>query len=49
MELFGHPLTLRIYCEVTNRERTRDVIIEAFPGSLTSLFEAYTGLILRLF
>lgn len=41
MELFSHPLTLRIYCEVTNRERTHDVIIEAFPGSLTSLFEAY--------
>jgi hypothetical protein len=41
VELFAHPLTLRIYCEVTNRARDRDVVIEAFPGSLTSLFEAY--------
>ena len=41
LELFTHPLTLRIYCEVTNPERKRDVVIEALPGSLTGLFEQY--------
>lgn len=41
MELLSHPLTLRIYCEVTNRERKRVVSIEAIPGSLASLFEQY--------
>jgi len=41
LELFAHPLTLRIYCEVTNPERKHPVTIDAFPGSLTSLFEEY--------
>jgi hypothetical protein len=40
-ELLTHPLTLRIFCEVTNPERKRDVGIEAMPGSLTGLFEQY--------
>ncbi|MHA3774934.1 hypothetical protein ACXR0O_25730 [Verrucomicrobiota bacterium sgz303538] len=41
VELLSHPLTLRIFCEVTNRERKRVVGIEAIPGSLASLFEKY--------
>ena len=40
-ELLSHPLTLRIFCEVTNPERKREVGIEAMPGSLTGLFERY--------
>jgi hypothetical protein len=40
-ELLSHPLTLRIFCEVTNPERKREVSIEAMPGSLTGLFERY--------
>jgi hypothetical protein len=40
-ELLSHPLTLRIFCEVTNAERKREVGIEAMPGSLTGLFERY--------
>lgn len=41
VELLSHPLTLRIFCEATNREREREVSIEAIPGSLASLFEKY--------
>ncbi len=41
IELLSHPLTLRIFCEVTNPERKKEVGIEAMPGSLTSLFERY--------
>jgi len=41
LELFSHPLTLRIYCEVTNADRDREIEIEVFPGSLIALFEAY--------
>jgi hypothetical protein len=41
VELLSHPLTLRIYCEATNRERKREVSIEAIPGSLAGLFEKY--------
>jgi hypothetical protein len=40
-ELLSHPLTLRIFCEVTNPERKREVGIEAMPNSLTGLFECY--------
>lgn len=39
--LLRHPLTLRIFCEVTNPKRERDVGLEAMPGSLTTLFERY--------
>jgi len=39
--LLQHPLTLRMFCEVTNPERNRTVGVEAIPGSLTSLFERY--------
>lgn len=40
-ELLSHPLTLRIFCEVTNPEHKREVGIEAMPGSLSGLFERY--------
>jgi hypothetical protein len=40
-ELLGHPLTLRIFCEVSNPDRKREVGIEAMPRSLTGLFERY--------
>jgi hypothetical protein len=39
--LLRHPLTLRIFCEVTNPKRERVVGLEAMPGSLTTLFERY--------
>lgn len=39
--LLRHPLTLRIFCEVTNPKRERTVGLEAMPGSLTTLFERY--------
>lgn len=41
IELLSHPLTLRIFCEVTNPKREKHVGIEAMPGSLTGLFEHY--------
>jgi hypothetical protein len=40
-DLLAHPLHLRIFCEVTNPKRDRDVGIEAMPRSLTALFERY--------
>lgn len=40
-ELLRHPLTLRLFCEVTNPDRKQNVGIEAMPGSLTALFERY--------
>jgi hypothetical protein len=36
-----HPLTLRLFCEVTNPKRERIVGIEAIPRSLTALFDRY--------
>lgn len=36
-----HPLTLRLFCEVTNPTRQQVVGIGAMPGSLASLFERY--------
>lgn len=36
-----HPLTLRLFCEVTNAPRQQVVGVGAMPGSLTSLFERY--------
>ena len=39
--LLQHPLTLRMFCEVTNPKRDRVVGVEAMPGSLTALFERY--------
>jgi hypothetical protein len=39
--LLQHPLTLRMFCEVTNHERRRTVGIEQMPDSLTALFDKY--------
>jgi hypothetical protein len=36
-----HPLTLRLFCEVTNPTRQKVVGIHAMPGSLTALFYRY--------
>lgn len=36
-----HPLTLRLFCEVTNPTREEMVGIDAMPGSLTALFDRY--------
>ena len=41
IDFLRHPLTLRIFCEVTNPERQNVVGIEAMPHSLTALFERY--------
>ncbi len=41
LELLSRPLTLRLFCEVANPKRDRDVGIESLPGSLTGLFERY--------
>ena len=40
-DLLRHPLTLRMFCEVTNPERKQTVGVEAMPGSLTALFDRY--------
>lgn len=39
--LLRHPLTLRMFCEVTNPDRSRTVGVEAMPNSLTALFDRY--------
>ncbi|MDY0150212.1 MAG: hypothetical protein RBT03_09025, partial [Kiritimatiellia bacterium] len=36
-----HPLTLRLFCEVTNPTRQQVVGVSAMPGSLTALFDRY--------
>ena len=41
IEFLQHPLTLRIFCEVANPRRQRDVGVEALPSSLASLFEEH--------
>lgn len=40
-ELLQHPLTLRIFCEVTNPKRVSEVNVDYFPASLSLLFENY--------
>lgn len=40
-EFLRHPLTLRLFCEVTNPTRQQVVGVSAMPGSLTALFERY--------
>ena len=39
--LLRHPLTLRLFCEVTNPDRESIVTIEGMASSLTDLFEKY--------
>ena len=41
MEFLQHPLTLRIFCEVTNPTRESEVKVDYFPTSLSPLFEKY--------
>ena len=41
MDFLEHPLTLRIFCEVTNPDRAFSIRIDDFPSSLASLFEKY--------
>lgn len=41
MDQLQHPLTLKIYCEVANRERAVVVGAEKLPRSLTALFEEH--------
>lgn len=40
-EFLKHPLTLRLFCEVTNPTRQKVVGVGAMPGSLTALFDRY--------
>jgi phosphoribosylcarboxyaminoimidazole (NCAIR) mutase len=40
-ELLKHPLTLRLFCEVTNPRHELAVGIEAAPSSLSALFDGY--------
>ena len=40
-DLFVHPLSLRLYCEVANPDRLQWVGAEALPSSLTQVFETY--------
>ena len=42
MDFLAHPLTLRMYCEVTNPERQDDIMVDSFPASLLSLFDRFT-------
>lgn len=40
-EFLEHPLTLRLFCQVTNPTRQQLVGVNAMPGSLTALFDRY--------
>lgn len=40
-ELLNHPLTLRMFCDVTNPERKQPVGVGAIPASLTNLFDQH--------
>ena len=40
-KLLSHPLTLRMFCEVTNPKRETTVNLESIPSSLTAVFEKY--------
>ncbi|MEU4621508.1 hypothetical protein AB0G04_16235 [Actinoplanes sp. NPDC023801] len=39
--ILDDPLTLRLFCEVTNPDRRKMVGPEAMPGSLTAVFDRY--------
>ncbi|MCO1593828.1 hypothetical protein M8C17_01460 [Micromonospora sp. RHAY321] len=40
-QVVDNPLTLRLFCEVTNPDRREVVGLEAMPGSLTAVFDRY--------
>jgi len=42
-EFLQHPLTLRIFCEVTNPKKEPEVKIDYFPTSLAPLLEKYVA------
>ncbi len=41
LDMLQEPLTLRLYCEVTNPSRERVVGMEAMPTSLTALYDRF--------
>ena len=41
VEFLQHPLTLQIFCKVTNPSPESEVRVDYFPASLSSLFEKY--------
>jgi len=41
LELFQHPLNLRIFCQATNPTREREVKVDYFPASLSMLLEKF--------
>lgn len=43
VEFLQHPLTLRIFCQVTNPKRESEVVVDYFPSSLSPLFEKYVA------
>ena len=43
VEFLQHPLTLRIFCEVTNPKKRPEVKVDYFPASLSPLFEKYVA------
>jgi len=47
MDLLRHPLTLRIFCEVSNPERKHSVSLSSGPASLAALFERYVDLSIK--
>lgn len=41
LDIFNHPLNLRIFCDLTNPKKEKEVQIDHAPASLTILFEKY--------
>lgn len=46
-ELLGHPLSLRLFCEVTNPDRVKPVGVEKLPASLAAMFEEYVKIVIQ--
>jgi len=44
IEILQHPLTLRIFCEVTNPKRETEVVVDYIPASIPPLFEKYIAM-----
>ncbi|MFA6055240.1 MAG: hypothetical protein WC769_07705 [Thermodesulfovibrionales bacterium] len=42
-EFLQHPLTLRIFCEVTNPKKESEVKVDYFPAALSPLLEKYVA------
>mgnify|MGYP006283031209 CR=1 FL=1 len=40
-EFLKHPLTLSLFCEVTNKDRNEQVDVETIPGSITEVFDQF--------